>query len=477
MTSLTPAAVTKWDLRMWGLLFVLAANMFIDALEVSVLVVAAPSIGVALDLAPTVLQWTLSGFALGFGGLLLFGARIVALLGRRRVYLAALLAFAAASLLAGLTSDPALLMATRFVKGFCAALTAPTGLAIINTAYREGPDRNRAVSVYTLFGAGGFTGGLLLSGLLTTISWRWALAFSAPVVLLLFAFARRLLPDDEPDGAAPRRYDVAGAATFTGGLLALVYAVSSVPAAGWMTARVIGSFLAGVLLLGAFAVVERTTARPLLRAGLLAHRPLVRSALGAAALNGSYLGLLFLLTVQTQTVLGWSPLKTALLLAPASLPLAFTALFSGRMVSRFGAPRLIALGSLTPFLGYVLLLGHDRPTAYATDILPTLLLVAVGFVLAFAALNMQAVAGVPAADRGMAGGMYQTAVQAGAVLMPALVAALLQANRPPHGASVTQALAGHRPALLLIAAVGAAGLIVGVTGLFARDRSPGRRAK
>ncbi|MFD5342492.1 MFS transporter [Streptomyces anulatus] len=199
MTSLTPAtAAAKRDPRLWGLLFVLAGNMLIDALEVSVLVVAAPSIGADLRLAPAVLQWTISGFALGFGGLLLFGARVVALLGRRRVYLAALLAFAAASLVAALATDPALLTATRFVKGFCAALTAPTGLAIISTAFREGPARDRAVSVYTLFGAAGFTAGLLLSGLLTSVSWRWTLAFPAPVVLLLFLFARRLLPPDEP---------------------------------------------------------------------------------------------------------------------------------------------------------------------------------------------------------------------------------------------------------------------------------------
>ncbi|MFD0039113.1 MFS transporter [Streptomyces anulatus] len=500
MTSLTPAtAAAKQDPRLWGLLFVLAGNMLIDALEVSVLVVAAPSIGADLRLAPAVLQWTISGFALGFGGLLLFGARVVALLGRRRVYLAALLAFAAASLVAALATDPALLTATRFVKGFCAALTAPTGLAIISTAFREGPARDRAVSVYTLFGAAGFTAGLLLSGLLTSVSWRWTLAFPAPVVLLLFLFARRLLPPDEPTtdrsgsgngsgggepdraadtpaaATAALRYDVAGAATLAGGLLTLVYGISLAAEHGWRDVRTLTALVLGTALLAAFAVAERRTPWPLMATGPAAHGPLIRSALGAAALNGSYIGLLFVLTLHLQTVLGRSPLETALALAPASVPLAATALFSGRLVARFGTARLIAAGAVPPFAGQLLLLRDGAPTQYLSGVLPVLLLVAAGFVLAFAALNTQAVAGLPAAERGMAGGIYQTAVQTGAALMAALVAVLLQTNRAAAGASAADVVSGYRPALLLIAAVGAVGVVVGVSGLVARDRKPGSR--
>ncbi|MFE6984876.1 MFS transporter [Streptomyces griseus] len=499
MTSPTPAtAATRQDPRPWGLLFVLAGNMLIDALEVSVLVVAAPSIGADLGLAPAVLQWTISGFAIGFGGLLLFGARMVALLGRRRVYLAALLAFTAASLVAALATDPALLTATRFVKGFCAALTAPTGLAIISTAFREGRVRDRAVSVYTLFGAAGFTAGLLLSGLLTAVSWRWTLAFPAPVVLVLFLFARRLLPPDEPDAADPhrgeregvggrkptaesapvttvaRRYDLAGAAALAGSLLTLVYGISLMAEHGWRDARPLTALALGTTLIAVFVMVERRAPRPLMDTGLAAHGPLIRSALGAAALNGSYIGLLFVLTLHLQTVLGRSPLETALALLPASVPLAVTALFSGGLVRRFGAARLIAAGAVPPFAGQLLLLRDDASMRYLSVVLPVLLLVAAGFVLAFAALNMQAVSGLPATRRGMAGGIYQTGVQTGAALMAALVAALLQMNRAAAGASAADVVSGYRPALLLIAAVGAGGLVVGVSGLADRHRKPGR---
>ncbi len=160
----------RWSPALWGLLFVLAANMLLDALEVSVALVALPAIGDDLGLAPHQLHWVVSGFAAGFGALLLFGGRLVAILGRRPVYLAALLVFAAASLVGALADHAALLVATRFVKGFCAALTAPTGLAIIASAFPEGPARSRALSVYSLFGASGFSLGLLLSGALTEVS-------------------------------------------------------------------------------------------------------------------------------------------------------------------------------------------------------------------------------------------------------------------------------------------------------------------
>ncbi|MFD5342491.1 MFS transporter [Streptomyces anulatus] len=260
-----------------------------------------------------------------------------------------------------------------------------------------------------------------------------------------------------------------------GSLLTLVYGISLAAEHGWRDVRTLAALVVGAALLAAFAVAERRTPWPLMATGPAAHGPLIRSALGAAALNGSYIGLLFVLTLHLQTVLGRSPLETALALAPASVPLAATALFSGRLVARFGTARLIAAGAVPPFAGQLLLLRDGAPTQYLSGVLPVLLLVAAGFVLAFAALNTQAVAGLPAAERGMAGGIYQTAVQTGAALMAALVAVLLQTNRAAAGASAADVVSGYRPALLLIAAVGAVGVVVGVSGLVARDRKPGSR--
>jgi len=437
---------------MWGLLTVLAGNMLIDALEVSALMVATPAISAELGLSPAAGQWTLTAFALGFGGLMLFGGRLVALLGRRRCYLIALLVFAAASMIAGTSDSVEPLIATRLVKGFCAALTAPTGLAIITTRFAEGTDRARAISVYTLFGTSGFTAGLLASGLLTEVDWRWTLAFPAPVVLVLFAAGLVLIPRDPP-APGPAPLDLAGAWTFVGALFALVYTVSAVPSTGWTSARVLVGLVTAVVLAVACWLIERGARAPLLDAGVLRHRPLLLAALGAASLNGSYLGLLFILSNELQAQEKWTPTRTALAFLPACLPPAVTALRSGRLVARWGAPRLIPLGALAAFLGYLWFLRASAPLSYAVDLLPTLVLVGFAFVVSFAALNAQATGTVPAESRTVASATYQTAVQVGAALVLVLVAALLTVYRP-----------AVRPAAIVVACAGLAGVLVGSAG-------------
>ncbi|MFI1415132.1 MFS transporter [Streptomyces sp. NPDC020707] len=459
----------------WGLLCVLSGNMLIDALEVSVAVVALPSIGSDLGLSRTALGWVVSGFALGFGGSLLLAGRVVELLGRRRVYLAALLVFAVASLLGGLATNGPLLIGGRFVKGVCAALTAPTGLAIIAAAYPAGPARDKAVSVYSLFGAGGFSAGLLLSGLLTEVSWRWTFLFPAPVALVLFLFGLRLIPGRTPGERAaapagalrvgvPERYDLPGAVTSGGALLVLAWALTRGPGAGWADPLTVTGLLLAAALGAAFAHIERAAPRPLMRTRLLADRPLVRSAAGAAALNGSYLGFLFVVTLDLQDAGNWPPLRTGAALLPAALPLAVAVAtgLSARLVGRYGTARLIATGTWAPPAGYLwYLLAGDHPS-YASATLPALLLVGLGFVFQFAALNAQAMSAVPDLDRGAAGGIYQTSVQLAGAVVTALVAALL-------GAGADDA---RHSALVLVGVVGAAGAAVALTGLLPRRSRP-----
>src|SRR2546429_8033561 len=175
------SAVGQWDARLWAALFAVCGALFLDGLDVSMVGVALPSIRADLGISTSQLQWVVSGYVLGYGGLLLLGGRAADLLGRRRVFLAALGLFAVASLLGGLVSSPALLIGARVVKGVAAAFTAPAGLSLLTTTFHEGPTRNRAISVYSAFGASGFSLGLVLSGLLTEVSWRLTLLVSAPV--------------------------------------------------------------------------------------------------------------------------------------------------------------------------------------------------------------------------------------------------------------------------------------------------------
>ncbi len=311
----------RWSAREWAILIVLCGALFLDALDVSMVGVALPSIRTALGLSTSSLQWVVSGYVLGYGGLLLLGGRAADLLGRRRVFLAALALFAVASLFGGLVSSAGLLIAARFIKGIAAAFTAPAGLSLLTTTFHEGPMRNRAISVYSAFGASGFSLGLVLSGLLTEISWRWTLLVPAPVALLTLIAAIKVIPrpavSREPRGS--RRFDIPGAATVTGAMLLLVYTVVSAQQVGWGSARTVGSFAAVAVLLSAFVVIERRSVDPLVPLGIFRRGPLTRANIGAMTLFGSYVSFQFLVTQYLQTTASWSAIATALAFLPAGV--------------------------------------------------------------------------------------------------------------------------------------------------------------
>ncbi|MCF3179852.1 MFS transporter [Streptomyces polychromogenes] len=435
----------------WALVAVLAANMLVDALEVSATLVALPAVGSGLGASVTRVQWIVTGFAAGFGGALLLGGRVVEWFGRRRVFLAALLVFAAVSLGGALTDRLDLLIATRVVKGFCVALTAPTGLAIIVASVPEGAPRRRAVSVYSLFGAAGFCSGLLLSGLLTgAAGWRWTLAFPAFVVPALFAVALRVVPREPggPGGGARWRAVVAGGA-LTSAVLLLVDALAS-----WRW----GSAGAAAVAVLVCVRAERASPRPLVNTALLRHAPLVRSALGAAALNGSYVSFLLVAALDLRRG-GWSAWETALGFLPAGAPLALTALHSGRIAARLGPARAVAAGALAAPAGYALYPRSGAGGARYVELLPSMSLVGLAFVLAFTALHLQATGSLPSGLQTAAGGLYQTCVQLGAALTPALTAALYAAS-------------GRSAALWLVTAVGVAGAGVALAGLAHPSNDP-----
>lgn len=381
MTGPEPVA-SRWDRRRWVLLLVLSGNMILDAIEGSILVPAFALLTTELHRSSWETQWLPAGFAAGFAALLLSGPRLAARFGRRRVYLAAMALFALASLVGGLTDDLTLLVVTRVVKGAAAALTAPAGLAVIAAEFPAGAEQRRAVSVYAAFGAAGFTTGLLLSGALAAADWHLLFVFPAPVALVLLLAAWRVIPES-PASLPPR-----------------------------------------------------------LSKALSRNGSLLRSTLGAAALNGGYLALLVVVAIQLHGVLGWSPWQIALGLLPASVPLAVSVPFAGRYVARFGTARLILAGAVATLAGHLLLVARPAIQDYRTDVLPVLLLVEAGFVLSFAALNMQSTATVDPSLRPIAVPLYQTGVQAGAALVL------------PIAVGVATLAGDYRPAAAVIAVAG-----------------------
>ncbi|MET7730090.1 MFS transporter [Streptomyces sp. NPDC005402] len=468
-TPADPSSAVRWTPRLWGTLLVLCAAMFLDALDVSMVGVALPSIGADLGLSTSTLQWIVSGYILGYGGLLLLGGRAADLLGRRQVFLVALGVFAVASLLGGLVDSGPLLIASRFIKGLSAAFTAPAGLSIITTTFAEGPLRNRALSIYTTCGATGYSMGLVFSGLLTEASWRYTMLLPAPVALIALVVGLRLLPRSEREQSTGG-YDIPGAVLGTASMLLLVFTVVQAPEAGWGSVRTFVSFAAVIALLTAFVAVERRSPSPLIRLGVLRSGAQVRAQLGALTFLGSYMGFQFLVTFYMQQVLDWSALHTALAFLPAGALVALSATKVGTVIDRVGTPRLIVAGFALMVVGYLLFLRIDLAPVYATVILPTMLLVGAAFALTFPSLNVQATNGVDEHEQGMVSGLLNTSVQVGGALFLAVVTAVLTANAPEEGASPQAVLDSYLPALTVVTGIALVGLLISLTGLRVRRR-------
>jgi len=446
----------RWDARRWGLLILLCGVLFLDGLDVSMVGVALPSIREDLGLSTSQLQWIVSGYVLGYGGLLLLGGRAADLLGRRRVLLVALAVFTCASLLGGLVSAGLLLVATRFLKGASAAFTAPASLSTITTTFPEGPMRNRALSVYTACGASGFSLGLICGGLLTEVGWRFTFLLPVPIAATILFLLPRYLPRD-PEGAG-RGFDLAGAVTVTAGMLLLVRTVVRAPDVGWGSIETLAAFAVALGLLGAFVAIERRTETPLVRLGILRSGTLRAANLGAVTVFGAYVGFQFVATLYMQGLLGWSPLETALAFLPAGLIVAFGAPRTGALADRFGTQPLILLGAACFLAGYTLFLRIDASPSYVTVVLPTMVLLGFGFALCFPALNIQATAGIAPSEQGLASGLVSTSFQVGGAVVLAVVSAVVSAR------SGEALLDAYRPALAVVALVAALGLVVALAG-------------
>lgn len=454
---------TGWSKRTWAMLITLCIVLFLDGLDVSMIGVALPSIGQSLQLSTSTLQWLVSGYVLGYGGLLLLGGRTADLLGRRRVFLVALGVFAIASLAGGLVSTGPLLILTRFVKGLAAAFTAPTGLSIITTNFAEGPARNRALSIYTVFGASGYSSGLLFGGLMTGVGWRWTFLLPVPIALAALAAAWRLVPRDRPSSEGG--HDLIGAALSASSMLLLVYTVVSAPTAGWASLRTLGSFVGVAVLVAAFIVAERRVRHPLVRLGILRTPTLVRASIAIVAMAGSYFSWQFIVTLFLQDSLHWSPLHLALALLPVGIMVALSSVFSDRLVDRFGPGRIIAVTLTTMAVGYLLFLRIDTTASYVSVILPAVLLVGIGWI-GFPAVNILATNGIEDDEQGLAAGVLQTSMQVGAAIVLAISSAIITST---HVASPSpQAmLDAYRPGLVFAAVVATLGALATVAALAA----------
>ena len=456
-----PAAPARWDRRLRATVAILCGALFLDAMDVSSVNVALPTIGTHLDMSASTLQWVVSGYVLGYGGFLLLGGRAADLLGRRRVFLIALAVFAVTSALGGFANDGTLVVATRFIKGIAAAFTIPAGLSILTTTFQEGAARNKALGIYAATGAAGFSLGLVIGGLLSELGWRYVFLVPAPIAALLAVAAIRVLDVADEPSLEHRHYDLLGALTVTTSMVALVYSVVEAPSRGWLDGLTVGGLVLSGILMIAFVVVERRSPDPLVRLGIFRIPTLVAADVAAMLYFGSYLGFQFLATLYVQYVAGWSPISTALAFLPSGLLLPILGSQAERLIGRVGTTRLIAAGLTAFAVGYALFLRENsHQLTYVTMLLPSMLVLGLGWGLGFPALNVQATAGVANAEQGLAAGLFNTSFQIGGAVVVAIVSAVVSSHTAAAGGDQVQGILDSlRPTLAILIALALGGVV------------------
>ncbi|UCA49205.1 MFS transporter [Streptomyces sp. WA6-1-16] len=392
-------------------LFVLCAAQFMVALDFSVLNVALPVLGKDLGLSTTGLQWAVTAFALPSGGFLLLFGRIADLYGRRRLFLAGLTLFGAASLLATLAWDPASFLAGRALQGLGAAVIVPTGMSLLTTTFPEGPLRDRALGISGTLLSLGFTVGMVAGGVLTdTLGWRSTMGLLAVASLGVLAVAPRAL--EESRAADRPRLDVPGAVSVTGGLLALIYALTTAAERGFGGADVVVTLVLGVVLLCAFVVVESRTAAPLVSLPMLRRRTVAFGNLGGLVTFSMMSTVVFVLTLYLQEILDLSPFATGLVFGVQGLLSVVAGMFAPRVIGRFGARRTLALSLIGQglFIGVLLGLGAESGVWLATVAVSLASMFHLGAIIAY---GLTVTSGVPNDEQGLATGLVTTTQQVG----------------------------------------------------------------
>ncbi len=393
---------------------VILATYLMIILDATVVITALPSIAERLDFAPATLSWVQSAYALTFGGLLLLGARMGDILGRRRTFVVGIALFAVASLAGGFAQTQAWLLAARALQGVGAAIAAPSSLALLTTSFREGPERMRALAAYGAVAGGGGSVGLVLGGMLTDwISWRWGLWINVPVGAALIWLAPRVLAETE---RRPGRFDLPGAAASTAGMTALVYGFVHAAEAGWGDVVTVASFAAGVVLLATFVAIERRATQPVTPLRLFASRQRAGAYLARMLLVGGMFSMFFFLSQYLQGVHGFTPLEAGIGFLPMTIVMFSTVRLVPWMSARWGDARLLVVGVSVALAGMAWLSRLDDTTPFFPGIVLPLVLLGLGMGSALAPLTGAALAGVAPGDAGAASGVVNAAQQLGVSL-------------------------------------------------------------
>ncbi|WP_336216776.1 MFS transporter [Nonomuraea sp. LPB2021202275-12-8] len=460
--------------RAWALLLVLCGTIFLEGGDVAMLAVAIPDIRADLGLTTGTAAWVMSGYVLGYAGFTLLGGRAADLLGRRRMFLTWLGVFMLFSMLGGFTTEGWMLVVARFVTGVAAAFMTPAAMSIITTSYPAGPQRDRALLVFAGVGAGGFSTGLVIGGLLTELGWRWV--FFAPVFLagaiLLAAF--RLLPAEAYPAPARHGYDLAGAASAAAAMLLLAYGILRLEHPGEGIGLTLGAFAAGLALVAVFILIERRAEAPLVRLAIFRKTAMVRAQVAALLFLGAFFGFQFVVTLYLQELRGWSSLQTAIALIAMGCDAVLAPVLTPRLVSRYGNARVIFGGFVLAIVAYGLFLPVGMDWSYAA-MFPTLIIAGTAFALAYGPLTIAATGSVAEEEQGLAGGLLYTFTQFGSAVGISAVTAVYGFAAAGADGSPGAVLDAYRTALAIPVAMVLLG--AGVSALGLRSARPAGRWK
>jgi EmrB/QacA subfamily drug resistance transporter len=400
--------------RYWALAVIGIAQLMI-VLDASVVIVALPSAQHALHISIANRQWVMSAYTLVFGSLLLLGGRIADYLGRRRVFIFGLLGFGAASALAGLAQNSAMLFGARALQGGFAAVMAPAALSLLTVTFTEAHERARAFGVYGAIAGSGAAIGLVLGGVLTQYaSWRWTLLINTPIAVIAAVMASRVIRESRVE--VRHSYDLPGAVTSTGGLFLLVYGFTMVASHGWGATLTVSLLASAVVLLSAFVVIEMRVAHPLLPLKVILERNRGGSFLASLFVGMALLGTFLFLTYFLQGILGYSALRTGFAFLPFSAGIIMGATLASRMLPRTGPKMLMVAGLSLATLGLLWFTRLGVDSSYLSHVLPPEILVSIGMGLAFVPMNSTALFGVEEDSAGVASALVNTTQQVGGAL-------------------------------------------------------------
>jgi EmrB/QacA subfamily drug resistance transporter len=415
------------DRRKWLALALLSTVQFMVVLDMAIVNVALPSIRVDLGFSQDDLQWVMSAYALVFGGFLLLGGRASDVLGRRKLFLAGIVLFTLASLLAGFAWSEASLIGARALQGLGAAVITPAALSILSTTFTEGRERNIALGVWGAVGGFGGAAGVLMGGVITdAFSWPWIFFLNVPIGAAAAVATPMLLRESRE--ATVNSFDVVGAVSVTAGLSATVYAITQAGQDGWLAGRTLSFFALSAVLLAGFVLWERRHPEPLMRFGILRIKTVAGANIASFLLNIASLSMFLSLTLYMQQVLGFSAMRTGVSYLAIALSAIVWSTVAAQLVTRIDVKRVLLAGLTMLAGGLAYFTQISVHGSYLADLLPGFLLIGMGLGFSFVPISIAALAGIEPEEAGLASGLFNTSQQIGGALGVAALSTIAAAR-------------------------------------------------